>query len=85
LVEALSSHRERQEEERRKIGAAWRDDRLVFASTIGTAIDARNDARAFKALLKRAGVRDVRLHDLRHTAASLLLAQGVHPRIVEPS
>jgi integrase len=69
----------------------------VFASATGTAIDHRNDTRAFKDLLVRAKTRcdevatpsgrsrlvpRVRLHDLRHTAASWLLAQGVPARVV---
>ena len=49
---------------------------------MGTPIHPRNDYRAFQALLQRAQLREVRLHDLRHTAASLLLAQGVPSRVV---
>ncbi len=54
----------------------------MFATTIGSPVEHRNDIRAFKALCAKAGLRPVRLHDLRHTAASLLLAQGQHPRVV---
>jgi integrase len=96
LVDQLRQHRERQEAERAS-AANWQDPRLVFASTVGGPIDHRNDTRAFKALLvlakircNEAATRDgknrlvprVRLHDLRHTAASLLLAQGVPARVV---
>lgn len=96
LVEVLRRHRERQDAER-AAAEAWRDPRLVFASTTGSPIDHRNDTRAFKALLVSAKIRceeaqnaggkkrvvpRVRLHDLRHTAASLLLAQGVPARVV---
>ena len=49
---------------------------------MGTPIHPRNDYRAFQALLQRAQLRKVRLHDLRHTAVSLLLAQGVPSRVV---
>jgi integrase len=55
---------------------------LVFASRVGTPLSPRNDYRAFRALAARAGLRPVRLHDLRHTAASLLLSQGVPARVV---
>ena len=55
---------------------------LVFMSTVGTLSEPRNVNRAFEALLQRAGLRRVRLHDLRHTCASLLLAQGVPARVV---
>ena len=52
---------------------------LVFTSTIGTPLEPRNANRAFTQLLKNAGLRPTRFHDLRHTCASLLLAQGVSP------
>jgi hypothetical protein len=61
----------------------WRrSPRFDRATPLGTPVDPRNDVRAFKAVLARAGLRDVRLHDLRHTAASLLLAQGMHAGLV---
>ena len=95
LVDALRRHRDRQAAEREST-ASWADPRLVFASTVGGPIDHRNDTRAFKALLIDAKVRcdevptasgatrlvpRLRLHDLRHTAASLLLTQGVPARV----
>ena len=49
---------------------------------IGTPIDPRNVTREFHALLRAAGLPAVRFHDLRHTAATLLLAQGVDPRTI---
>jgi integrase len=49
---------------------------------VGTPIEPRNLVRHFEALCKRAGIRKVRFHDLRHTCASLLLAQGVEPRVI---
>jgi integrase len=62
--------------------ASWADKDLVFTTRLGTAIHPRNDHRAFAALVKRAGLRRVRLHDLRHTAARLLVAQAVPARVV---
>jgi integrase len=53
-----------------------------IGTPIGTPIDPRSDYRQFRKLVGRAGVPPVRLHDLRHTAASLLLAQGVPARVV---
>lgn len=82
LVEALKQHRARQEEERATAGSLWRESRCVFTTPIGTPIDPRNDYRRFKTLLARAGLPPIRLHDLRHTAASLLLAQHVPARVV---
>jgi len=54
----------------------------VFVSTIGTPLDDRNVRMAFADLLKTAKLPHMRIHDLRHTCASLLLPQGVHPRVV---
>jgi integrase len=54
----------------------------VFTSGIGTPFEPRNLFRSFKALLHKAGLPNVRFHDLRHSAASLLLAQGVPMRAV---
>jgi len=59
----------------------WRPAGL-FTTPIGTLVDPRNDYREFKKLLGKASLPPVRLHDLRHTAASLLVAQGVPPRVV---
>ena len=63
-------------------GGRWRDQGLVFTSALGTPLDPRNVTRQFKALLKRAELPDIRLHDLRHSCATLLLAQNVNPRVV---
>jgi len=83
VLAAIRAHDERQYDEQQDLGEdACADARLVFATTIGTPIDARNDNREFKAILKAAGLRDIRLHDLRHTAASLLVAQKVPMRVV---
>ena len=60
-------------------GEAWG---LIFANTRGAPLDARHVVRYFKAHLDRAGLPDIRFHDLRHSCASLLVAQGVHPRMV---
>ena len=58
----------------------WSDPQLVFASTIGTPLDPSNlVGRSFKPLLKRAGLPDIRFHDLRHTCATLLLSEGEVP------
>lgn len=81
-VVALHQHRTRQEVERAEMGEAWHDDGLVFASTRGTVIEPRNLNRLLDQLASQAGVPRIRFHDLRHTCASLLLAQGVSPRVV---
>jgi integrase len=54
----------------------------VFSGPTGRPIDPRADLRQWKTLLATAGVRDARLHDARHTAATMLLVQGVDSRTV---
>jgi integrase len=82
LVEALRAHRAAQLEERITAGPLWQDHDLVFAQPNGRPIERKSDWRSWKALLREADVREVRLHDGRHTAATLLLSEGVHPRVV---
>ncbi len=82
VVELLRAHRVHQLEERLASGDRWRDSGLVFASTVGTPLEPRNVLRSFQAKLARAGLPRQRFHDLRHACASLLLAQGVNPRVV---
>jgi integrase len=82
VLTALKSHRTRQLEERLGAGGDWEDSGLVFTSPIGSAVDPRNATREFKALLVSAALPNIRFHDLRHTAATLLLAQGVDPRTI---
>ena len=64
------------------LGPRWTETGLVFTSTVGTVIEPRNLSRLFDGLIAAAGVRRIRFHDLRHTCASLLLAQGVPARVV---
>ncbi|HXG90548.1 MAG TPA: tyrosine-type recombinase/integrase [Vicinamibacterales bacterium] len=82
VVTALKAHRTRQLEERLAAGGEWQDSGLVFTSPIGTALDPRNATRDFPAMLAAAKLPVVRFHDLRHTAATLLLTQGVDPRTI---
>jgi integrase len=79
---ALKAHKVRQLEDRLLAGDRWQDSGLVFASTVGTPLDPRNINRRFQKALERAGLGHIRLHDLRHSAASLLISQVVHPRAV---
>ncbi len=83
-TEGLKKHLERQLEEIERAGNLYRDDGLVFATRVGTLINPRNlMRRSFKPLLEHAGLPDIRFHDLRHTAATLLLGRGVHPKLVQ--
>ena len=82
--DALRAHRTRQRTERLLAGSRWHDDPrdVVFRTTVGTPMDGIAVTRRFQAVLRQAGLPRQRFHDLRHACASLLLAQGVAPRVV---
>jgi len=83
-VEALRNHLTRQIEEIESLGDRYRDQGLVFPSQVGTPMNAKNlTARSFKPLLQKAGLPDIRFHDLRHTFATLMLQNGEHPKVVQ--
>lgn len=82
LVDALKLRREQQDADRATAGEFWEEWGLVFTTKVGTPWSPRNDYRDFLKILEAAGLRRVRLHDLRHTAASLMLTQGVPARVV---
>jgi integrase len=82
-VEALRSHRVRQGEERQAWGAEWKDMDLVFTDTLGGPLRGNNlERRHFGPLMRVAGVPRIRFHDLRHTAATLMIAAGVPVKVV---
>jgi integrase len=75
---ALLEHRTRQSAEVIALGPAWDQSDLVFANTVGSHLSPQNFLRRdFRPALKRAGLPSITFHQLRHTAASLALAQGV--------
>lgn len=74
-VEVLRSQKRKLEEEKEK--EYWQDEGFVFPSSIGTAVDPSNLIKQFRKLLKEAGLPRIRFHDLHHTAASLMLNNGV--------
>jgi integrase len=82
MVAVLRAHRRRQLEDRLAWGAAWTDTGYVFTSEDGLAMHPERITVLFGRLVASAGLPKVRLHDLRHTSASLMLAAGVHPKIV---
>jgi integrase len=83
VLHTLKTHRRRQLEERIKLGADYQNLDLVFASEAGTPIQPKNLIdRYFKPLLEKAGLPNIRLYDLRHTTASLLLSAGENPKVV---
>jgi integrase len=82
LVDLLRAHLKAQEAERQAAGKLWQDNGLVFPDERGHSPSHRRDWTEWKALLKEAEVRNGRLHDARHTAATVLLILGVPERAV---
>ncbi|WP_432033139.1 tyrosine-type recombinase/integrase [Streptomyces antibioticus] len=82
-VQSLKLHHEQQEREREAAGTAWRDSEHVFTTAQGGSIDPTNLTRAFTTLLRKAGLRRIRFHDLRHSTATLLLEQGVELVVIK--
>ena len=82
-LEALRSHLARQLDEIDTVGSLWRENGLIFASEVGEPLDRRAlTTHRFKPLLGRAGLPQIRFHDLRHTCATLLLSKNVNPKVV---
>jgi len=82
-VEALKKHRLRQNEERLRYQGLWRDLGLIFPSTTGTIMRRNNlHRRSYKPLLKKAGLPDIRLYDLRHTFATLMFENKEQLKLV---
>ena len=83
-ISALRRHRANQEQQRLLAGTSWKgnDWDLVFTSRVGTPLFERNVLRTFKTILKKADLPDMRIHDLRHSAVAILIAQGVGARAI---
>lgn len=82
-AEALRTHLDKQMGEIAHMGSLYQPGGLVFAGEVGNIINPSNlRNRSFKPLLKSAGLRPVRFHDLRHTCATLLLSKNVNPKVV---
>lgn len=82
-VAALNAHRRRQNAERLAAGN-WPAPELIFPSKVGTPLSVETLTRwSFRPLLEKAGLPQIKFHALRHTAATLLLSGGVHPKVVQ--
>jgi integrase len=79
----LRDHERNQDNERVFAGDLWEENNMIFSTPHGKPIEPRNLLRIFKKLLKEASLPEIRFHDLRHTAASLMLQEGIHPKIVQ--
>ena len=82
-VKILREHRRRQLETRMHLGPAWVDTDLIFERGNGELLHPNVAVRQFRRLTESLGLPVIRFHDLRHTAATLMLGDGVHPKIVQ--
>ncbi|MBI2862918.1 MAG: site-specific integrase [Chloroflexi bacterium] len=83
-LNALREHRRAQLEERLLAGSEWKDSDLVFVNHFGGPLERQNILRrSFVPLLEKAGLPRIRFHDLRHSAATLLLSQGVSAKVIQ--
>lgn len=82
LVALLRAHQAEQERERAEAQQLWHEEGWVFASPTGEPVKPHTDYREWKRLLREAGLREARLHDARHAAATVLLILGVPARTV---
>jgi integrase len=82
IAAALKEHRDRQLLERGEAANTWVETDLVFTTKRGNHLDATGVSKAIHRHLQRAGLAQRRFHDLRHSCATLLLVQGVAPRVV---
>lgn len=79
----LRTHREAQARERKAAGNLWTESDYVFTKPLGGPLSPNTDYHDWKRLLEDAGVRDARLHDARHTAATVLMLLGVPDRVID--
>jgi integrase len=79
----LREHKEQQEATQAQSETLLKDDDLVFSTVDGKPLRPNTITRAWTVLAARAGLKVIRLHDARHTHASIMLKQGIHPKIVQ--
>ncbi len=82
-VAALRGHRQRQIEERLVAGSGWTNSGYVFVDEVGVEYHPQRFTKMFEAVVAETGAPKIRLHDTRHTMATLALEAGVHPKVVQ--
>ena len=83
-LDALKQHKSNQLDLMANAGLLWQHNDYVFCSATGTYLSPGHNALVqLKILLEKAGLPDIRFHDLRHSAATMLLMMGVHPKVVQ--
>lgn len=82
LIQILRSHKAEQNKNKLLLGEAYEDQGLGFTQAKGKPFQPSELTRAYNRIIKKSGVPPVRFHDLRHTHATLMLKQGIHPKVV---
>lgn len=82
LINVLRHHKERQDLERAAVGKRWVDNNLIFPNGVGNPLEPSNLRLDFNRILEEAGLPKIRFHDLRHTAASLMLNHNIPVLVV---
>ena len=82
ILKLLRTHKENQDAQKSIMGSRWKENGLVFPSLAGTPSNPSNLRKEFLKVLDRAGLPRIRFHDLRHTAASLMLSNGIPLNVV---
>lgn len=83
VVRELIKHRVKQHQERLKAGELWQDNDLVVATALGRPVLQHNIRMQFQKYIEQLGLKRIRIHDLRHTHATILLKRGIHPKVVQ--
>ncbi len=83
VVDILKRHKAHQEKQRREVGSAWIEKDLVFTNAQGYFYSSSTLRKVFRRFLVSIGLSHMRFHDLRHSAATILLAMKVHPKVVQ--
>lgn len=83
VVNVLKQHQTQQEEQRKEVGKAWIEKGLVFTNAQGYYYSSSTLRKVFRRFLVSIDLPHMRFHDLRHSAATILLAMKVHPKVVQ--
>jgi integrase len=83
FIDMLKQHRVKQEQRRLKVGEVWENRDLVFPDLSGGYLNPIHVLRMFKKILQRAGLPHMPFHDLRHSAATILISMGIHPKVIQ--
>jgi len=83
VILLMRDYREKKERESKELGMQMNDTDLIFSRIDGTPLRPNTVTMCWNETAKKAGVKVIRFHDARHTHASLMLKQGIHPKIVQ--